>query len=82
MDDIHTMVVGFNFHPIKIPFHFNKDFGSEESTMANYYFFLKPEGTRGRHSPYFSVVGLCSSGSKRGFTLVTEHMYRKRWSRR
>ena len=78
MEDIRSVTMGFNSHSTYIHFQSDEELSSGENPVADNYFTSKPEHLGGRDlDPYFSVVGLHFSCSRREFTLVIDHKYRR-----
>ena len=72
------MTMGFNSHSTDIHFQLDEELSSDENPVADDYITSEPEHSGGGDlDPNFSVVSLHSSGSRKDFTLVTGHRYRR-----
>lgn len=77
------MAGGFHAFSIDIIFHSNEEFISNGNPVADEYFASEPEGTEwSDHDLDFNVASRHASGFRNGFKLVTDHKYRKQFSRR
>ena len=78
VDDIHSMVVSFNYHSTDIPNQSDEEFCSDGNPISYDYYGSKPKGIAGRDlDADFSIGGLHSYSFKKGFKLVNGHKYCK-----